>query len=69
MSNGECCSGFGDRVCPFISEKFSMIGNPLKVRAIREKRESERSQISQKDFGWRNAGAVERRVKGLLGIG
>jgi len=26
-------------------------------------RESERSQISWKDFGWKNAGAVERRVR------
>jgi len=28
-----------------------------------EERESEKSQISQKDFGWRNAGAVERRAR------
>jgi len=33
-----------------------------KLRAIRKEREAERSQISQKDFGWRNAGAVKRRV-------
>jgi len=38
-------------------------GTHWKLRATREKRASERSQISQKDFGWRNAGAVERRVK------
>jgi len=31
-----------------------------KLRATREERESE---ISQKDFGWRYAGAVERRVR------
>jgi len=28
-----------------------------------EREESERSQISQKDFGWRNARAEERRVR------
>jgi len=33
------------------------------ARATQEERESERSQISQKDFGWRNAGAVERRAR------
>jgi len=34
-----------------------------KLKATREERESERSQISQKDFGWRNAGPEERRVR------
>jgi len=27
----ECCSGFGKRVCPFISEKSSMTGNLLEA--------------------------------------
>jgi len=31
MGNGECCSGFGERVGPFISGKSSMTGNPLEV--------------------------------------
>jgi len=31
MGNGECCSGFGKRVCPFISGKSSMTGDPLEV--------------------------------------
>jgi len=31
MGNGECCSGFGKRVCPFISGKFSMTGDPLEA--------------------------------------
>jgi len=35
----------------------------LKLRATREERESERFQISQKDFGLRKAGAVERRAR------
>jgi len=35
-------------------------------RATRKERESERFQISQKDFGWRNAGAVERRARADL---
>jgi len=39
-----------------------MTGDPLKLRATRE-RESERSQTSQKDFAWRNAGAEKRRVR------
>jgi len=38
-------------------------GTYWKFRATREERESERYQISQKDFGWRNAGSVERRVR------
>jgi len=50
MCNGECRSGFGKRVCPFISGKSSMIRDLWKLRATREERESERSQISQKDF-------------------
>jgi len=31
MSKRECCSGFGERVCPFISGKSSMTGDPLKA--------------------------------------
>jgi len=38
-------------------------GTHWKLRATREERESERSQIFQKDFGRRNAGAEERRVR------
>jgi len=38
-------------------------GTHWKLRATQEEMESERSQISQKDFGWRNAGAEERRVR------
>jgi len=33
------------------------------LEATQEERESERSQISQKDFGWRNGGVEERRVR------
>jgi len=63
MGNEESCSGFGKRVGPFISGKSSMTGDPLEAYSSREERESERSQISQKDFGWENAGAEERRVR------
>jgi len=38
-------------------------GDPLGLRVKREERETDRAQISQKDFGWRNAGAVERRAR------
>jgi len=31
MDSGECCSGFSERVCPFISGKSSMTGDPLKA--------------------------------------
>jgi len=31
MGNGECCFGFVKRVCPFISEKSSMTGDPLEA--------------------------------------
>jgi len=52
MDKRECCSGFGKRVCQFIIGKSSMTGAPNEsLRAIREGRELERSQISQKDFG------------------
>jgi len=65
MGNGECCSGFGKQVCPFISRKSSMTGGPTgRLRVTWEERESKRSQISQKDFGWRNTMSEERRVRG-----
>jgi len=31
MSNRECYSGFGERVCPFISGKSNMTGDPLEA--------------------------------------
>jgi len=31
MSNGECCFSLGKRVCPFISGKSSMTGDPLEA--------------------------------------
>jgi len=40
-----------------------MTGTHWKLRATREERESERSEISQKVTFWRNAGAVERRAR------
>jgi len=43
--------------------KPSVTENPLKLRDTREERESEWSQISLKDFGWRNAGGVEKRAR------
>jgi len=62
MGKEEYCSGFCERVCQFISGKSSLTGDPLEG-ATREERESERSQISQKDIDWRNAVVVERRVR------
>jgi len=38
-------------------------GTHWKLRPIRKERELERSQISQKNFSWRN-GVVERRARG-----
>jgi len=38
-------------------------GMHWKFRATREERESEKFLISQKDFGWRNVEAVERRAR------
>jgi len=40
-----------------------MTGTHWKFRATREERESERAQISQKNFGWKNARVVERRER------
>jgi len=54
MGGGECCSCFGELVCQFIPGKSR--------KSTQEARELERSQISQKDFGWRNTGAVKRRT-------
>jgi len=64
MSKGECCySGFGERVCQFITGKSSVTGTCWKLKSYTgEEREPERSKISQ-DFGWRNVGAVERRAR------
>jgi len=31
MGKGECCSGFGKRVCQFISVKSSVTGDPLEA--------------------------------------
>jgi len=31
MGNGECCSGFGKRVCLFISRKSNMTEDPLEA--------------------------------------
>jgi len=39
------------------------LGFTASFRAKREERESERFQIAQKDFGWRNTRAVERRER------
>jgi len=39
------------------------MGTHWKLKATWEERESERSQISQKDFGWRNTRAMERRAR------
>jgi len=46
MGNGERRSGLGKRVCPFISRKSSMTGDPLEAQSYTGG-ESERSHISQ----------------------
>jgi len=63
MSKGECCSSFGKCIRHFITGKSSVTGTHWKLRATWKEREPERFQISQKDFDWRNAGFVERRVR------
>jgi len=47
MSNGECCFGFGERVCPFISGKSSMTGDPLGAveRRVRADWESVKKRV------------------------
>jgi len=59
MGNGKCCSRFSKRVCPFIYDRGS--NGILELHG--KKWESERSQMFHNDFGWRNAGAEERRVR------
>jgi len=63
IGEGKCCSDFGKRVCQFNTRESSMTGDPLKAWAAREEKESERTQISQKNFGWRNAKSVKRRIR------
>jgi len=68
IGKGECCT-----VAPVLASESasSLPGSPawlgtrwkLIAIATRKDRESERSQISLKNFGWRNAGAVERRAR------
>jgi len=64
FSEGKCC-GFGKRVYQFITgdwgvpRDWGLTGNLSYMRG----RKLERAQISQKDFGWRNAKAVKRRAK------
>jgi len=60
MGNGECCSDFGERVCQFIFGKSNMIGDPLEALSYTG---GEGVWKIPKDFCWRNAGAVERRVR------
>jgi len=55
MGKGECYTSFGDSAS-------SLPGTHMKLRVTRKERESERSQTFQKDFGWKNTGAVERRA-------
>jgi len=31
MGKGQCCSGFGEQVCQFITVKSSLTGDPLKA--------------------------------------
>jgi len=66
MSKGECCSSFGERICSFISKKTSMTRDPLEAWSY--KRESERTQIFLKDFGWRNT-TGNRYAKGPIESG
>jgi len=63
MSKGEYCSGFGKQVGQFITEKSGITVDPLEAYSVWEERESVSSQLFQKDFGWRNASFVERRVR------
>jgi len=58
MGNVECRSGFGKRICPFISGKSIMTGDPLEAQSYTGgERVGKIFQISQKDLGWRRARA------------
>jgi len=56
MNKGECCSGFGERVCPFISGKSSMTGDPLEAKSYTGGEGAGKIQVSQKSFGWETLG-------------
>jgi len=62
MGKGERCFGFGESASS-LPRSPTWPGTQWKLRATRE-RESERSQISHKDLGWRNAiESVNRRAR------
>jgi len=57
-----------ENVASVLESEFSssLLGNPANretIRATQEERKLERSQKSQKDFVWRNDGAVEKRAR------
>jgi len=62
------CSGFGERVCRLITGESILTGEGVhwKLRATRVEKESERAQVSQKDFGWK---MEIRRGRGKKGKG
>jgi len=64
IGEGKCCSDFSKR-----SESASLLPGslawpwtPWKFKSTREERDSERAQIFQKDFGWRNAMRQRRNL-------
>jgi len=65
-------SRFDEKVCMFCLF-ICQVASPrrqrthCKLRATWEERESERAKISQRDFVWRNAGAVERKQHWPIG--
>jgi len=69
MGKGECCSGFGERVCQFISGKSSMTGDPLEAYNSTGGEGVGKIPNIPEELWLRNAGGVERKFKGGLGIG
>jgi len=63
MSKGEFAPIFASESVSLLPKSPAWPEIHRKLRATREERESERSQISQKDFFWRDTETVERRAR------
>jgi len=73
MGKGECCSGFGERVCQFITGKSSMTGEAVthwKLSATREERESRReTKYSRRTLVGETPESLEKRGRGTIECG
>jgi len=68
MGNGECCSVFGERVCPFISGKSSMTGDPLEAQSYTERERVGKIPNILEGFSLEKCWGRREKGKGRLGV-